>query len=241
MARTPWLAYPPARGPRQLLQLALVGVACWPANLLDRSQDALLHHLPAFGNSWDRMALALLLAPLWVMPVLLVLQARLWPEGVGPGIPQLMVALQDPERTEELMAPAATVQRLVLWSIATLALLPLGREGPIVHVGGAVLVALRRRFPGLLSWLGAPERLAMQITGGRTHHHRQGDVGLQHQGLRLAQQEGADEQAPDQQMQDRQMEGEGSVGEQHGQPGQLAQDRDDAQAIEQPFAGPRDE
>ncbi|MFM7465306.1 MAG: hypothetical protein ACKO28_07540 [Cyanobium sp.] len=134
MARTPWLAYPPGRGLRQLLQLALVGVAvglaCWPLNLLDRGQDALLHHLPAFGSSWDRKALALLLAPLWVMPVLLVLQARLWPEGVGPGIPQLMVCLKDPERTEELMAPAATVQRLVLWWIATLALLPLGRGGP---------------------------------------------------------------------------------------------------------------
>jgi H+/Cl- antiporter ClcA len=170
MARIPGLAYPPGWGLRQLLQLALVGVAvgvaCWPLNLLDRGQDALLHHLPAFGGSWDRATLALLLAPLWVMPILLILQARLWPEGVGPGIPQLMVCLKDPERTEELMAPAATVQRLVLWSIATLALFPLGREGPIVHVGGAMLVALRRRFPSLLSWLGAPERLGMAGAAG---------------------------------------------------------------------------
>ena len=42
---------------RQLGQLALlgllVGLACWPFNLLDRWQDALLHQLPSFsGKPW---------------------------------------------------------------------------------------------------------------------------------------------------------------------------------------------
>jgi H+/Cl- antiporter ClcA len=170
MAGTPWLVDSPGRGLRQLLQLAMVGVAvgavCWPLNLFDRWQDALLHRLPAFGAAWNGTSLALLLAPLVVMPVLLLLQSRVWPRGAGSGIPQLMVCLKDPEQTDDLMAPAATVQRLVLWSIATLALFPLGREGPVVHVGAALLVGLRHRFPGLLSWLGAPERLAVAGSAG---------------------------------------------------------------------------
>jgi len=170
MAGTHWLAYPPGRGLRQLLQLALlgaaVGAACWPLNQLDRGQDALLHKLPAYGAAWTPVSLVLLLAPLVVMPVLLLLQARVWPGGAGSGIPQLMVCLKDPARTEELMDPAPTVQRLMLWSIATLALFPLGREGPVVHLGASVLVALRRQFPGFLGWMGEPERLAVAGASG---------------------------------------------------------------------------
>jgi H+/Cl- antiporter ClcA len=170
MAGTPWLASSPSRGLRHVLQLALVGVAvgaaCWPLNLLDRWQDALLRRLPAFGASWNGTSLALMLTPLVVMPLLLVLQARIWPGGGGSGIPQVMVCLEDLERTELLMAPGPTVQRLVLWSIASLALFPLGREGPVVQIGAAVLVGLRHRFPALLRWMGAPERLAVAGSAG---------------------------------------------------------------------------
>lgn len=157
-------------GLARLLQLALVGaavgLACWPLNLLDRCQAALLQHLPAFGGAWNGTALLLLLAPLPLLPALLVLQARIWPRGAGSGIPQTLVCLEQPQRTPELMAPAATLQRLGLWAIATLALLPLGREGPVVHLGAVVLVALRRRFPSLLAWLAHPERLAVAGAAG---------------------------------------------------------------------------
>lgn len=170
MAAPPALAYSPGRGLRQLLQLALVGLAvgavCWPLNLLDRWQDALLHRLPAFGGAWSPTALALLLAPLLAMPLLLLLQARVWSAGAGSGIPQTLVCLEDPERGAALMAPAPTLQRLGLWSIATLALFPLGREGPVVNLGAALMAALGGRFPRLLGWMGKPERLAIAGAAG---------------------------------------------------------------------------
>lgn len=170
MARPPQLAYPPVRGLGRFLQLALVGIAvglaCWPLNQLDRWQDILLRRLPGFGGSWDWLSLALLLAPLLAMPLLLLLQNRLWTRGAGAGIPQMLACLEDPARTAELMAPAATLQRLGLWSIATLALFPMGREGPVVQLGGAVLVLLRQRFPALLGWMGQRERLAVAGAAG---------------------------------------------------------------------------
>jgi len=170
MARPLELAYSPGRGLGQLLQLALVGIAvglaCWPLNQIDRWQDALLRRLPGFGGHWDAGSLALLLAPLLVMPLLLLLQNRIWSRGAGAGIPHVLVCLEEPARTPELMAPAGTLQRLALWTIASLALFPLGREGPVVQLGGAVLVALRRRFPALLGWMGQRERLAVAGAAG---------------------------------------------------------------------------
>jgi acyl-CoA synthetase (AMP-forming)/AMP-acid ligase II len=57
----------------QLLQLALlgglVGLACWPLNLMDRAQGRLLASLPAFGGGWGPTSLALMLAPLAAMPL----------------------------------------------------------------------------------------------------------------------------------------------------------------------------
>lgn len=154
----------------RLLQLTLVGtavgMACWPLNQADRWQDALLQRLPGFGGSWERVSLMLALAPLLAMPLLLLLQNRLWSGGAGGGIPQLMLCLRQPQRTLELMAPAATLQRLALWSMATFALLPLGREGPVVQLGGAVLVALRQRFPELLGWMDPRQRLAVAGAAG---------------------------------------------------------------------------
>lgn len=159
---------PLERGLGQLLQLTLlggaIGAACWPLNWMDALQDIWLHRLPAFGGDWDGISLALMAAPLLVMPLLLWLQAGLWARGAGSGIPQTMACLEEPARADRLMAPLPTVQRLSLWSMATLALFPLGREGPVVQVGAAMLQALRRRFPRLLAGIGAADLLA--IAGG---------------------------------------------------------------------------
>lgn len=143
----------------------LVGAACWPLNLLDRWQDRLLPLLPAFGGSWNGSSLALMLAPLAALPLLLLL-LRQWPRGGGSGIPETLVVLVEPQRRDDLIGGGATAARFGLWSIATLALLPLGREGPVVQLGAAVFVALRRRWPALLGWLAEGDALALAGAAG---------------------------------------------------------------------------
>jgi len=151
--------------PLLLLGLA-VGLACWPLNLLDRAQDLLLRRLPAWGGEWDPLTRTLALAPLVVMPLLLSLQARVWADGAGSGIPQTMASIESPEQAPVLLAPRPTLRRLVLWSIATLALFPLGREGPVVQVGAAVAHALQRRWPRLLRSLSPADGLAVAAAAG---------------------------------------------------------------------------
>lgn len=165
---------PLSRTPRaflqQLLPLVLlglaVGLACWPLNLLDRAQDLLLRRMPAWGGAWDPFTLLLALSPLVVLPLLLSLQAGSWSDGAGSGIPQTMASLENAEQADVLLAPRPTLRRLVLWSIATLALFPLGREGPVVQVGAAVAHALQRRWPRLLQVLSPADGLAVAAAAG---------------------------------------------------------------------------
>jgi len=146
---------------------SLVGLACWPFNLMDRWQDQLLGHLPAFSNSgWSGPALALACLPILVVPLLLLLQRGPLARGAGSGIPQTMHAIEDPDQAPRLLGPLPTLQRLILWSLATVSLLPLGREGPVVQVGAAVAAGLKRRFPGLLDGLSPANLLAVSAGAG---------------------------------------------------------------------------
>lgn len=156
---------------RELVHLSLlgllVGLACWPFNLVARCQDRLLGLFPAFSaGPWTPLALALAAAPVLVVPLLLLLQRGPWSRGAGSGIPQTMVCLEDPAQVAPLLGPTATLQRFMLWAAATLALLPLGREGPLVQVGAAVGAALRRRFPTLLPRLTPRDGLALAAGAG---------------------------------------------------------------------------
>lgn len=156
---------------RQIISLillgVLVGLACWPLNLIDHWQDLLLHHMPAFsGMGWTGMATVLALAPLVVMPLLLCLQNGAFARGKGSGIPQTVACIEDPEQGPKLLGAAPTLLRLGLWSAASLALFPLGREGPVVQVGAAVAQALRSRWPRLFGSLQPNEVLAVAAGAG---------------------------------------------------------------------------
>ena len=152
----------------QLLVLGLlVGLACWPLNHIDGLQDALLGLLPGFSNGpWTIGGLLIAASPLVVLPLLLVLQSGWLRAGAGSGIPQTMLSLEQPEQAPKLLGPFTTISRLVLWTIASAALFPLGREGPVVQVGAAIAHALRRRFPRWLPAISTRQLLAVGAGAG---------------------------------------------------------------------------
>lgn len=154
---------------RTLAQLVIfgvaVGLACIPLNQVDHWQVQMLHQLPGFSNlPWQPGSLAIAMAPLLVMPLLLWLQAGRWRGGAGSGIPQTIESIENPQAASSMLGAGPTIQRLSLWTAASLALLPLGREGPVVQVGAAVAHALRQRFPKLLA--GLSERSMVVIGAG---------------------------------------------------------------------------
>jgi H+/Cl- antiporter ClcA len=125
-----------------------VGLACWPLNAIDRLQDSLIGRFPAYGGGWTGPAVVLALAPIVTVPLLLALQAGVLRRSAGSGLPQLLEALQRPERRDHQLAAGTTAGRLALWGAASLALLPIGREGPAAQLGAAVAHGLGRgRLP----------------------------------------------------------------------------------------------
>ncbi len=152
--------------PRHWLPLALpllglgflVGLVCLPLNAIDQWVDGLLAGL------FDQPAGAWILLPLPVMPLLLLLQRGPLRQGLGSGIPQTVLCLEEPERRATLLGLRPLGARLLLWTVASLSLLPLGREGPVVFVGAALVWALRPWLGGVLQRLQLPVLLA--VAGG---------------------------------------------------------------------------
>ena len=57
----------------------LIGLACLPLNLVDRIQEWLFQFLPTTGeNPWTSIGLLIVFTPVVVMPILLILQTRIW-------------------------------------------------------------------------------------------------------------------------------------------------------------------
>jgi H+/Cl- antiporter ClcA len=141
--------------PPLLLLGLVVGLICLPLNLLDAHLQALLlDRFDAGLHPW-------LLAPVLGLPPLLLLQQRTGLGcGAGSGIPHTALAIEDASRAPALLAPQALLARLLLFAGASLALLPLGREGPVVFVGAAAVWALRRPLAVPLRQLGLPTLLA---------------------------------------------------------------------------------
>lgn len=152
----------------QLLLLGTVlGLACWPLNAIDHLQDRLLGLLPGWsGQGWSGPALLLACAPLAVMPLLLVLQAGPLRDAAGSGIPQTMESLERPQLAPRLLDQRTTLARLLNWALASVALMPLGREGPLVQLGSAVARGLQRRCPWLLPHLSSTNLVAIGAGAG---------------------------------------------------------------------------
>ena len=142
-----------ARWRRLLLQTGLP----WGAALLVGLVSVLYAH---WSTDASNLFLAWIAGRLWlaffITPALTVLAlflTRRWFTGSeGSGIPQVIAALHAP-RTEEdtlmrrLFGVRVIVGKIVVSLIGLLGGLTIGREGPTVHIGAAIMAEVRRFYP----------------------------------------------------------------------------------------------
>ncbi|HEY7005680.1 MAG TPA: chloride channel protein [Sphingomicrobium sp.] len=117
----------------------LVGlVALLFANLANAAIDLFRHHIASVR--W----LPLLVTPLGVTAIA-VATRRFTPEGRGSGIPQVIAATTDSERSlGTLISLRVGVAKLVMTAAGLLAGASVGREGPTVQVSAAIMARVHR-------------------------------------------------------------------------------------------------
>ena len=129
-------------GAALLVGLVSVLYASW-------SNDAyhVFMHLIA-GRSW----LAFLITP--ALTVLSIFLTRRWFTGSeGSGIPQVIAALHAPSTEEEdtlirrLFGIRVIIGKIIVSLMGLLGGLTIGREGPTVHIGAAIMAEVRRFYP----------------------------------------------------------------------------------------------
>jgi H+/Cl- antiporter ClcA len=125
----------------------LVGlVSVWYAKWSVAASNAFLAWIA--GRQW----LALIITP--TMTALALFLTRRWFTGSeGSGIPQVIAALHAPRAQEEhelmrrLFGIRVIVGKIGVSLIGLLAGLTIGREGPTVHIGAAIMAETRRLYP----------------------------------------------------------------------------------------------
>jgi len=129
-------------GAALLVGLVSVLYAHWSTN----ASNAFLHLIA--GRPW----LAFVITP--ALTVLALFLTRRWFTGSeGSGIPQVIAALHAPRAEEEdtlmrrLFGLRVIVGKIAVSLIGLLGGLTIGREGPTVHIGAAIMAETRRFYP----------------------------------------------------------------------------------------------
>jgi H+/Cl- antiporter ClcA len=124
----------------------LVGlVSVLYAELSTSASNAFLRWIA--GRSW----LAFVITP--ALTVLALFLTRRWFTGSeGSGIPQVIAALHAPGREEDILMRRLFGLRVILGKVGVsliglLGGLTIGREGPTVHIGAAIMAEIRRFYP----------------------------------------------------------------------------------------------
>ncbi|MDR5777075.1 MULTISPECIES: chloride channel protein [unclassified Caballeronia] len=97
--------------------------------------------------------------PLFITPAIAALAVwltrRFFPGAEGSGIPQVIATLHDGrEAASRLLSLRVLVGKVVVSFFSILGGFTIGREGPTIHVGAALMFSLRRFYPRRLRRLG---------------------------------------------------------------------------------------
>ena len=139
------------RNPKISVRIWLTRMMFWGGAVLVSLSAMLFERGSTMGNHLFRQALAfhsllaLIITPLGFVGVLW-LTRRLFPGAQGSGIPQTIAALkiEAPEERHKLLSLRVAAGKLLLTSLGLCCGASVGREGPTVQIGAAIMLALGR-------------------------------------------------------------------------------------------------